>query len=279
MAFRTIATLAGRGTRADQFTTALRAVALDGDGGYYLAGDSEVKALGRDGSLKSRWTTERPGFALAVDGAGRVWVGEEGQVEIFGARGELEDVWRDEDLLGLVTAIGFVEGGVLVADARSRWIRHYDLGGRLVNNIGDRHRKGGFHIPNGVVDFAVGGDGVVHVANPGMHRVERYRPSGELLGHFGRFDGRDPAGFPGCCNPTNLALAADGRVVVTEKAGPRVKVYDAEGRFLAVVADGETFDAGAKNMDVAVDGAGRIAVIDPARLELHVFAKEEVSAP
>ena len=115
------------------------------------------------------------------------------------------------------------------------------------------------------------GEGVLHVANPGMHRVERYTADGTLLGHFGRFDGRDPAGFGGCCNPTNLTLDAQRRVIVSEKAGPRVKVYDPAGELLAVVADA-VFDAGCRNMDLAVDARGRIYVADTVRLEICVFS-------
>lgn len=278
--YRAVRTVSGRGARPDQFTEALRGVAVDGQGRLYLAGDSEVKVFDADGVMTHRWYTSRPGFAVAVGDAGSVWVGQEGQVEVYGVGGERLDEWRDGDRLGLVTAIGFTAGGVLLADARARCIRHYDLEGRWLNDVGDRHRKGGFHIPNGVVDFAVDGDDVVHAANPGMHRVERFKAAGELLGHFGRFDGRDPEGFPGCCNPTNVAVARNGRVVVTEKGGPRVKVYDAAGALEAVVAGDETFDPACKNMDVAVDPWDRIVVIDPVRLAALVFAvsEEEVAA-
>lgn len=269
--YRPVKTLAGRGARPDQFGQALRGVAVDGEGRLYLAGDSEVKVFDSGGELTRRWATSRPGFAVAVDREGRVWVGQEGRAEVYSAGGELLDGWRDGERLGLVTAIGFTAGGVLLADAAARCIRHYDRRGTWLNDVGDRHRKGGFHIPNGMVDFAVDGAGVVHVANPGMHRVERYTATGEPRGYFGRFDGRDPAGFPGCCNPTNVALARHGRVVVTEKAEPRVKVYDAEGRLETVVAGAEDFDPGCKNMDVAVDPWDRIAVADTVRLTLKVF--------
>ena len=140
-----------------------------------------------------------------------------------------------------------------------------------MNDIGDRQRKGGFDIPNGVLDFAVSATGVIDVANPGKHRVERYTAQGALVSQFGRFDGRDPAGFGGCCNPTNLAVDAHGRVIVSEKAGPRVKLYDPAGGLVAVVSDSE-FDANCKNMDVAVDAQGRIYVADTVRLEICVFA-------
>ena len=74
-----------------------------------------------------------------------------------------------------------------------------------------------------------------------------------MLGHIGRFDGIDPAGFTGCCNPTNVAIH-DG-IYTTEKAGPRVKAYDFSGKLLAVIAT-DLFDANCKNMDIAVDSRG-----------------------
>ncbi|MFQ5807349.1 MAG: hypothetical protein ACE5I3_12955, partial [Phycisphaerae bacterium] len=136
------------------------------------------------------------------------------------------------------------------------------------------NRMRGFLVPNGHLDFAVDAGGVIHAANPGKHRVERYTPEGKLLGHFGRFDGRDPAGFGGCCNPTNIALTRQGLIVVTEKAGPRAKVYSADGRLLAVMGE-DDFDPTCKNMDVAVDSSGRIYVIDTARLHICVYAPDK----
>ena len=236
----------------------------------YAAGDSRVAVFDPQGTPLRHWDTEHPGYSIALRGDD-VWVGQAGQIEIFDSGGTRLDLWRDAERLGLVTAVGFTAGGVLAADAVARCIRHYDRQGNFRNNIGDRHRKGGFHIPNGVVDFAVDAEGLVHVANPGMHRVERYTPEGELVGRFGRFDGVDPEGFPGCCNPTNVTVAADGRVIVTEKAGPRAKVYDPQGRLLAVVAAGDAFDPAAKNMDVASDDRGNVYVADSIRRRICVF--------
>jgi sugar lactone lactonase YvrE len=245
-------------------------VAVDATGRLYAVGDSAVKVFDADGGVLRQWATGAPGECVAIGDPGQVWVGQNEQVEVFSPEGERASVWRDPGRLGLVTAIGFGGGDVFLADATARWIRRYGADGSFVNNIGDQHRKGGFHIPNGVVDFAVDEAGVLHVANPGMHRVERYAADGTLLGRFGRFDGRDPAGFPGCCNPTNLTVDDHGRVIVSEKAGPRVKVYDPEGGLLTVVAD-DVFDPAAKNMDLAVDEAGRLYVADTAALEIHVF--------
>lgn len=270
MEYRLAQRFGGRGFAPHQFRQALRGVAVDGGGRLLAVGDSVVKVFDPDGTLLRQWATGQPGESAAVDDEGRVWVGQDGQVEIFSPEGERVDSRRDPGRLGVVTAVGFGGGDVFLADATARWVRRYGSDGSLLNNIGDQHRKGGFHIPNGVVDFAVDDGGVLHVANPGMHRVERYSPDGTLLGRFGRFDGQDPAGFPGCCNPTNLTVDDQGRVIVSEKAGPRVKVYDPDGELLTVVAAG-VFDPGAKNMDLAVDAHGRLYVADTATLEICAF--------
>jgi len=268
--YESISHLAGKGRGRGQFAEALRGIAVVGDDRVYAVGDSVLKVFGADGELLREWTTSRPGYCVAVDRKGRVWIGQSEQVEVFSSEGRLLETRRDPGRLGLITAIGFIGADVFFADASARCIHRYGPEGGFLNDIGDQHRKGGFHIPNGVVDFAVDAQGILHVANPGMHRVERYNPAGDLLGRFGRFDGVDPQGFGGCCNPTNLTVDAAGRVVVTEKAGPRAKVYDAAGELLSVVA-ADVFDPAAKNMDVAVDSAGRIYVADTVRLEIRVF--------
>jgi sugar lactone lactonase YvrE len=271
LAYRRERRIGGKGSGAHQFTETLRGIALDGEGHVYAVGDATVKVFDEQGTLLRQWPSAKPGFAIAVDGDGGVWVGQSLQVEIFDGEGKPVDTWRDPDRLGLVTAIAVDAVDVFLGDATARCIRHYDRERNFLNNIGDRHRKGGFDIPNGAVDFAIDGRGLVHVANPGMHRVERYTAEGELVGRFGRFDGQDPEGFPGCCNPTNLTLDLAGRVIVSEKAGPRVKVYDPSGLLLSVVTD-EGFDPSAKNLDLAVDASGTIYAIDTVTLDIHVFS-------
>jgi sugar lactone lactonase YvrE len=270
MEYRAIRSVGGKGTAPDRFSESLRGIAVDAGNNLYAVGDKAVKVFDAEGEFLRAWSLSLPGFSIAVGADGRVWVGQWQQVEIYDPQGARVDTWRGPAGLGLVTAIGFVDEDVLFADATARWIRRYGKGGELLNNIGDRHRKGGFHIPNGVVDFAVDDAGQLHVPNPGLHRVERYAKDGELLGRFGHFDGQDPVGFPGCCNPTNLALDPEGRIVVSEKAGPRVKLYSPDGQLLAVIAD-DGFDPGAKNMDLAVDSRGQIYVADTERFEIRVF--------
>jgi sugar lactone lactonase YvrE len=268
--YELVGRVGGRGSGPERFAEALRGIAVDTRDRLYAVGDSGVKVFAPEGELLRHWALGRPAECVAVDRDFRVWVGELRQVEIFDAAAGLAETLRDPERLGLVTGIALGEHDVFLADATARRVRRYDRRGRFQNDIGDQHRKGGFDIPNGVLDVAIDGQGIVHVNNPGMHRVERYSAEGELLGRFGRFDGRDPEGFPGCCNPTNLTVDGAGRVLVTEKAGPRAKLYDPDGTLISIVAD-DVFDPNAKNMDVAIDSKGRVYVADTVRLEVLVF--------
>jgi hypothetical protein len=276
--YRHSRTLAGKGSGPAEFAAALRGVATGPRGAVYAAGDSEVKQFDADGRIRRRWSTARPGLSVATAPDGNVWVGEPRQVEIFDGAGKLLDTWHYENRLGAVTAIGFSAGSVFIGDAAGRAIRHFGSDGKFRNDIGLNNPTNGFLIPNGVIDFGIDAAGVIHAANPGKHRVERYTASGELLGHIGRFTGPDPTGFSGCCNPTNVAVV-DGRgVFVTEKAGPRAKLYDFAFKLLGFI-DGDSFDPMCKNMDIAVDARGHVYIADTVKLSVLVFEPVQGGPP
>ena len=274
MRYRQFSTRAGRGVHGDQFKDAVRGVGLDRSDRLYVVGDSEAAVFDGDGRLLRRWPTGGPGYCIAVDINGNVYVGETCRIEVFDGMGRLLRTHRDAGRLGTVTAIGFAGEDLLAADATHRCIRRYDRDGRFVNNIGDRNNTKGFLIPNGHLDFCLDANGIIYAANAGKYRIERYTSAGELLSHFGRFGTRNPEDFPGCCNPTNVALTAAGRVVVTEKAPARAKVYDAAGTMLCLIGP-DAFDQSCRNMDVAVDSRGRIYVVDTARLLVRVFESQD----
>jgi sugar lactone lactonase YvrE len=269
--YRQVATIAGKGSEPHQFSQSLTGIALDRRGSLYAAGDSEIKAFDAAGKFQSRWRTRRPALAVAVSRDGFVYAGEEGQIELFDPATRTARVWRDEKMLGRVTAIAFANGFVLAGDAAARAIRRLDREGRCLNTIGTDNNVGGLLIPNGAVSFAVDAEGTIHAANPGKHRVERYSTDGKLLGHFGKFSFHDPAGFTGCCNPTNVAVA--GRVYVSEKAGPRLKVYSRDGAFQGVIA-ADCFDPNCKNISLAAGPRGRVYAVDTVKLHILAFEPE-----
>jgi uncharacterized protein (DUF779 family) len=103
--------------------------------------------------------------------------------------------------------------------------------------------------------------------------VNRYSKEGDLLGSWGEA-GMEPHQFFGCCNPTNLALFPDGRIVVSEKKLIRVKIYDAQGRLKGFIGS-EQFSPAAEGMDLAVDSSGRIYVLDTGAELVRVFEREK----
>ena len=267
--------IGGVGLEKGGFAGALRGIHVDARERLYAVGDRKLVIYSLQGKCLNEIALEREGYCVATSPDGKIFVGEQGQVQIFDAECKPNATWRDEILLGCVTAIGFVNENVILADVKDRCLRRYHSSGKYLANIGKDNRMKGFLIPNAYLDFEADRDGVLHVCNPGKHRVERYSVEDKLLGWWGKFGGgSDPEGFTGCCNPTNIALMGDGRIVVTTKAEPQVKVYSAEGKMLELFGEG-AFDPNCKNMDVAVDADERIYVIDTTRLTILVFAPDK----
>jgi hypothetical protein len=265
------AILAG-GTSPHPFRRALVGVAAGNDDQIHALGDDEVRVYRTSGELIRRWPIPEGAACLATGSDDRVLVGSLGRVDIYEADGRHAGrfVSGEDDRPAAVTAIRLFGSEVLVADAAARFIRRHDSTGRQVGEIGSQSRTKGFILPNGWLDFDVDASGVVHVADPGRHRVTTWALDGTPLGFFGSFSQRDPRGFVGCCNPVNLALTPDGKVVTGEKMVARVKVYEPDGTLLAVVGP-EHFDQRSTHLYLDVDSAGRILVADPKQREVKVF--------
>jgi len=277
MAFRTVFTLGDRDGDSGPWPGPVHVDVRDR---LWAARGRTVGVFDPEGRPEVSWTLPDgtgPGPITGLATAGElVFVARPRGVDVVDRSGRRRGGWSDLERLVRVTALAVSGDDLFLADAGVRRVQRYDREGRFLNQIGDRHRLGGFHIPNGFLEVAVDAEGRVLVPNPGLHRVERYRPDGEMVDRFGHFDGVDPAGFPGCCNPMKLAPGPDGRIAVSEKAGPRVKLLDGDGRLLEVVAAGEPFDPAVRDLDVAIDSRGRIAVADPVRGRVTVFAPDEV---
>jgi hypothetical protein len=82
-------------------------------------------------------------------------------------------------------------------------------------------------------------------------------------------------GFCGCCNPSHLAILADGSFVTSEKGLPRVKIYNRLGQLVSVVAGPEQFDDDAVGLDLAIDSDNKIFVLYPKKKTVRVYEKIE----
>lgn len=253
------------------FSAALRGIAIDADGAILAAGDAKVAIFDPDGALRSSWSTPTPAHAIAACDDGRIAVGLVGGVAFFARDGSCVERWSDSDQIRFPTSLAIRGDNVLVGDAGFRHVRRFDRGGRFLGTIGMDDRGGGFRTCNGHLDLAIDAEQTIHVADPGRHRVTRFSMQGERLGHFGRFDGVDPAGFAGCCNPTNLAITSRGEIVTVSKAPVAVKLFSSNGSLIAVLPSDE-FDSQCKNCDVAVGPDDRILVVETVWREIHVYA-------
>ena len=199
-----------------------------------------------------------------------IWIGLQGAIARFDREGRPLGRIEDGEKLGLITGLAAARNLLFAADATNRTIHLFEEG-VWQREVGADVNTRGFMIPNGILDLVLDPKSeTVVVAHPQKHRVERYDLQGKLLGKFGRFGMQEPGDFGGCCNPTNITATVDGRIVVSEKAPPRVKVYSAEGEFLSMGGE-DVFDPNTKNIDLAADSRGNLYAADPLTCMIEVF--------
>lgn len=273
------------------------AVAVGPDDRIYVSGVQVVRVFDPSGEEVSSIELEGSPSCLAVVPAdhalaGSVLVGIGDHVEVYGADGGRKAVWPSLGDRAVLTSIAVAEEDVFVADAGQSRVHRLDLEGKPVGVIGDHDAAGNqaaFAVPSPFFDVAIHPDGWLRVVNPGALRIEAFSFDGNLELFWGK-SGADIEGFFGCCNPANMAVLPDGRFVTAEKGLIRVKVYSADGQFEAVVAGPEAFgaEAAAANeslsdheytaVDVAVDSAERVIVLDLTTGKVHVFEAKQPPA-
>lgn len=254
-----------------QFTSGLkrpRKVAVDGPM-IHVAGDCEIRSFTRNGGLQASLPLPRPARCLAVAGDGQLLAGMLRTVVRLDARGRELARWSlDEG--AVLSSLAVAGDEILAADAGSGEIWRWDRDGQLLAKI---TRKARFAAP---VEFfhVVAAAGAVHVNNPGRHRIESFTADGQHLRQWGA-KSRELAGFSGCCNPVSFAVLSSGEFVTAERGVPRLKRFDREGRFRALLRGPEQFtenarrssgdqrlDCHAGGLDVAVDSDDRLVVLD-----------------
>lgn len=252
-------------------------IAVGKDGRLYVAGDSRVRLFDANGKMESEFSTAGPPSCVAIGPDGRIYVGAGNRVEVYDANGRRQGVWDRLDPNAMISSIAVGPRDVFLADDFSSAVLRCDLAGNVIGRIGrpDANRDvPGILLRSPHFDVTIGPDGLLWVANPGRHLVESYTFAGEPKSSWGELSAEMP-GFSGCCNPKDIAFGPDGMIVTGEKGFPRVKVYDPHGRFLSVVAGTESFDDSAKYLDLAVDGRGRVFVLDALVSIVRVFERKK----
>jgi hypothetical protein len=248
-----------------------------------------ISVLDREGRLVTEWMGRGAVRSLAVSGDGTLYAGLKDHVEVYDSRGQVAATWETPKGRPFLTGIAIGENEVFVADSGNRLIWRFDKTGKSLGRIGERDTERGipgFVVPSPFLDVELGSDGLLRANNPGRHRVELYTKEGDLELVWGKAS-MGIEGFCGCCNPVNLALMRDGRVVTFEKGLPRVKVYSAEGKMESVVAGPESFaDTGGEDaileadaviyggLDGVIDSQGRVIVVDLLEATIHILRRK-----
>jgi len=255
------------------FRESLLDVAVDSADQVVALGDGHVRVFTAGGEPVRQWLAGDGAECLTVGQDGRIYVAGAGRVVVFegGGRRVGGFAFGDSAKPPSVSAIAVHGPDILLADASARIIRRFDATGRQRNLIGDQGKTKTFMLPNGRLDVNVDAAGVVRATDSGRHHVTSWALDGTPIGRFGKFGMQDPADFVGCCNPMNVATTPDGKVVTSEKMVARVKVFEPDGRLLAVIGT-EHFDPMCTQIHLAVDSKGRILAADPVRRRIQVFS-------
>jgi hypothetical protein len=249
-------------------------IAVDARGRILVASGSNLLFLDGDGNRRNVVELGEPPTCLAAGRGNEVVVGFRRRLDVVDGSGKRRTIFGEPGEKAFITSVAVVAGDIFAADAGNRVVWRLDRSGRLLGTLGKgggRDGHPGFVVPSPYFDVAAGGDGSVWVANPGFHRVENFSREGTFRSSWGKASiGTD--GFAGCCNPSHIAVTRSGSFVTSEKGIPRVKLHGPDGRFEAVVAGPENFAPGTEGLDLAVDVAGRILVLDPPGKALRIFA-------
>jgi hypothetical protein len=267
-----------------------RGVAVGPEDKIYVVGDRLLAVFNSQGEKVKSIELEGEPHCIAVAGTehavpGQIYIGMKDRVVTLDSLDSPAKSWESLNKKANLTSVAVADQDVFIADAGNRIVWHYDTSGKRLGRIGDKDESRnirGFILPSPYFDLAVAPDGLLRVVNPGAHQIEAYTFDGHLEIFWGT-RGLDVAAFCGCCNPAAMAILTDGRFVTGEKGIPRVKIYDAEGKFESVVVGPEVLapnfsattetreDLRLHPVDLAVDSKSRIIVLDPNAGKVRIF--------
>jgi hypothetical protein len=248
-------------------------------GKLYVAGNDAVAVYGDDGHETARFSIQGTPTSMAADTDGTVFVGLTNKLCVIDSKGAVQAEWNDFSARSFITAIAVAGPDVYVADAGKRVVYRFDRNGKLQTRIGEKDTARdvpGLEVPSPYLDLAVNADGELWVVNPGELGLEQYRSDGTIVTSWYRPTVLKLDGFPGCCNPTQIAFTSKGDLITCEKGLARVKEFEVtSGEFGGLVAGSALFPQEQSLRDLAVDSKDRILVLDSKRNVVRVFARKE----
>jgi hypothetical protein len=233
----------------------------------YVVGDNRLVTLQPDGEVADLVLAfDATARCVAVGVDGTVYVGVGDHVETFSSKGEPLARWPVPAAGALLSEIAVAGDFAFVTDRRHAALYRYRTDD---GEILEQHR--GFTLfSSPVLSVAAAAGNTFWIANPGVRGLRHYSAEGQVLAQWNR-EGRDLDGFSGCCNPASVAVLPGGNLLVSEMHILRVKIIRPDGSLVGLVAGPDAFDPQTPHLNVGVDAAGRILVLDPVRRQIRVF--------
>jgi DNA-binding beta-propeller fold protein YncE len=156
------------------------------------------------------------------------------------------------------------DGTRYITDTDREQILVFDASDRFVRAIGD---PGQFK----PVDVAINGDRL-YVTDINHHQVHMLdKGTGEVLRTFSEA-GSEPGQL---FHPTNLSIAPDGSVYVTDTTNFRVQQFSADGEFIRVIgAQGMSYGTFSRPKGVALDRDENLYVVDAAFQNVQILGPD-----
>lgn len=156
------------------------------------------------------------------------------------------------------------DGTRYVTDTDREQILVYDSQDRFVRAIGE---SGQFK----PIDIAIDGDRLF-VTDTKHHQVHALNKlTDELLLSFGEAGSEEGQLF----HPTNLSIAADGTIYVTDTTNFRIQQFSPEGEFIRVIGgQGMSYGSFARPKGVAIDRDDNLYVVDAAFQNVQILGPD-----
>jgi len=250
-------------------------ITVTSDDHIAVSGPNSILVFGREGGILATIPTGASVRCLVEDEENNLYFGLTDHIEVYDRNHVKKAQWPSLGEKAWITSIAVTREDVYVADAGNRVVWQFDKSGKMKRKIGEKNESKeipGFIIPSPFFDLAIDPDGFLWIVNPGRHTLENYTPEGDFRSSWGQFS-MHIEGFCGCCNPSHILILEDGSFVTSEKGIVRVKVHNALGNLVSVVAGSHQFAEGSVGLDLAKDSDQRIYVLDPSRRAVRVFVK------
>ncbi len=271
---------------AGEFASGFRkvhSIAITPDNELMITGDKGIRIFGTDGTLRQEIQLEHTPHNTHVSAAGELFVAYARHFDVHDAKGEQLHSTERFSERSFITAMATKADDVYVADAGNREIILCDRMGAVkkrFGKIGASEDTPGFAVPSPYFDLAIDDQNKLRVTNPGRLRVETYSLDGKFEGSWGE-PGMTIERFSGCCNPVHFTITKDGGYITSEKGLARVKLHDADGKLLGLVAGPDFLvqdpklakraGEAAGAFDVALSADGQVHVLDPYSAKVRSF--------